>query len=429
MASLEDPDLIGGRYRIVGALGSGNMGDVHRAVHAVTGQKVALKILRPHVAQGHGGVKRFLREVQAAATIDHPGVVTVFDAGTHGETLYIAMELLEGRSLGEAMAAGLPADAALAAMRQLLEPLAVAHEAGIIHRDLKPDNVFLAREPDGRETARLLDFGIAADQENAGATQTGLTIGTPYYMSPEQAVDPRTCTGAADVWSFGVMLYEIIAGEPPFSGVTAHGVILKAISQAHAPLPDTVPEALRTLIDACLSKDAADRPADARALMAAFDVAAPAVTRAALAASGPRASVSVPAITQPLSAAERPTRWPLWAAAAVLGGGTLTWALLSGLGGSTPSAAPDQGPAAAAVASAPDGARPAVDAAAPAAPVDARVAADAAIPDAAAIDEHIAARHAVSDAHAALAHFDHHAIFSPDDVLLRDAGVVIETSG
>ncbi|MCB9524694.1 MAG: serine/threonine protein kinase, partial [Myxococcales bacterium] len=204
MPSLEDPELIGGRYRIVGPLGSGNMGDVHRAVHAVTGQKVALKILRAHVAQGHGGIKRFLREVQAAATIDHPGVVAVYDAGTHDDTLYIAMELLHGQGMGDKLKGDWPRAKAVAAMRALLEPLAVAHEAGIIHRDLKPDNVFIAQGKDGEEVVKLLDFGIAADQTNLGATQTGLTIGTPYYMSPEQAMDPRTCTGAADVWSFGV---------------------------------------------------------------------------------------------------------------------------------------------------------------------------------------------------------------------------------
>jgi serine/threonine protein kinase len=192
------PALVGGRYRVIGPLGSGNMGDVYRAVHAVTGQKVALKLLKAHVAQGQGAVTRFLREVQAAATIDHPGVVQVFDAGHHEDTLYIAMELLEGESLRDRLKRGAPRLEILLILRRLLDPLAEAHRNGIVHRDLKPDNIFVAGVRD-ETVVKLLDFGIAADQTHVGATQTGLTVGTPHYMSPEQAIDPRTCTPATDV--------------------------------------------------------------------------------------------------------------------------------------------------------------------------------------------------------------------------------------
>jgi serine/threonine protein kinase len=254
------------------------MGDVHRAVHHLTGQRVALKIMKAHVVQSPGSATRFLREVQAAATIDHPGVVQVFDAGTHENTLYIAMELLEGESLRERLGRGVSRYEALLILRQVLDPLAEAHRNGIIHRDLKPDNVFVAGVLD-ETVVKLLDFGIASDLTHLGATQTGLTVGTPHYMSPEQGIDPRTCTSATDVWAMGVMLYEVLAGKLPFDGVTAHGVLINAMNSPHPDLPKSVEVPLRKLVDRCLRKDQRNRPRDATALAVAFDIAVPDLER------------------------------------------------------------------------------------------------------------------------------------------------------
>ncbi len=373
--------LIGGRYHIERPIGSGNMGDVYRGRHHLTERPVALKFIKPHVAQASGGIERFLREVRATQAVGHAGVVEVLDAGAHGKTLYVAMELLEGESLRERQErGGLPIDEALTLLRALLEPLAAAHAVGIVHRDLKPDNVYLHQRPDGERVVKLLDFGIAAVPEAPGATQTGFTMGTPYYMSPEQAIDPRACTPASDVWSVGAMLYEILAGEVPFEGATAHAVCAAAIHQPHPDLaaraPDT-PPALLALVDRCLAKAPEDRPADARALAIALD-AARADTRVA---PGP--------LLEPEGAAPpRRRAWALWLAVAATAAAATVWLTRASTPAEPAAGAPDatwvratpldRGPAPAALAadaSAPDLGRP-----------DAAPAVDAGAVDAGAVD-------------------------------------------
>jgi serine/threonine-protein kinase len=189
------------------------------------------------------------------------------------------MELLQGETLRERLARLDPKrnpaarEQLLDLFDRLLEPLAAAHQRGIVHRDLKPENVFVHRRRDGSEVVKVLDFGIARELDTAApsVTQTGIAMGTPHYMSPEQAMNARDATFPADVWSLGAMLYEILSGETPFPGETAGSIIAAAVTEAHRPIgtvaPGTPPE-LSQLLDRCLAKRAQDRPRDAAVLLA-----------------------------------------------------------------------------------------------------------------------------------------------------------------
>jgi serine/threonine-protein kinase len=270
----DDQPIIGGRWKLERTLGAGAMGEVWAAHHVVTGQPAAVKILHSHVGHDPRSVQRFTREVQAAATIDHPGVAAVYDGGRDANgALYIAMELLEGESLADWLRHRSPSlTQVMRVFLRLLDALHASHAVGIIHRDIKPDNVFVLEGPDDDRPVKLLDFGIARYEEGKqGATQTGLTVGTPFYMSPEQAMDPRTCGPQADIWSLGVILYEVLAGHPPFSGETSTAVCLAAIQKPHADLGPVAPNApprLLAVIDRCLEKQPADRFASADLLKA-----------------------------------------------------------------------------------------------------------------------------------------------------------------
>jgi serine/threonine protein kinase len=273
--------LIGGRYEIVRKIAEGGMGAVYEAQHNLSKKSVALKILFPHIGKDEGSRQRFLREVSAPAQIGHDGIVEVYDAGfdTQDGSLFVAMELLKGETLRDRLARGvLSRDQVLDLFEQLLDPLAAAHQKGIVHRDLKPENVFLHRQRDGREVLKLLDFGIARDldEKSMSVTQTGIAMGTPHYMAPEQAMSARGVSFPADVWAVGAMLYEALSGRPPFAGETASAIVVMAVSQPHLPLaqaaPDT-PAPLAQLVDRCLAKEGDQRPKDGAALLGALRVA------------------------------------------------------------------------------------------------------------------------------------------------------------
>lgn len=261
-----------GNYMIERALAQGSMGHVYVARHQLTYARVALKVLRSELASDAHSEERFLREVRAAAQIGHDGIVKVLDAGCdqHGR-LYLAMELLSGETLEERMARD-PGDR-LTLMRWILHalpPLAAAHAQGIIHRDLKPANLFIAALPDGQEMMKLLDFGLARDTRQKSRTETGIALGTPYYMSPEQAMRPKEVGPQTDVWAMGVMMYEVLSGSMPFDGETLHAVVLQSSTRPHVPLATRRPEldpALCELVEDCLCKDPALRPHDASALL------------------------------------------------------------------------------------------------------------------------------------------------------------------
>jgi beta-lactam-binding protein with PASTA domain/predicted Ser/Thr protein kinase len=270
MPEVAENQVVDNRYRVIGRVGSGGMADVWCAEDIHLQRKVALKVLHHRFAQDHEFVERFRREAEAAAGLQHPNVVGVFDRGGVNGTYYIAMEYLEGRSLKELIDAGLTPSAALALVRQILEAARFAHRHGIVHRDLKPLNVIV--DSDGHAT--VTDFGIA----RAGVseiTQTGSVMGTAHYLSPEQAQGLEV-TPSSDLYSIGVILYEALTGEVPFEGDSAVAVALKQVSQTpqrpSAINPDVSP-ALDAVVMRALAKDPQQRFADAESFLAALDAA------------------------------------------------------------------------------------------------------------------------------------------------------------
>jgi eukaryotic-like serine/threonine-protein kinase len=250
--------LVDSRYRILRRLGSGGMADVYCAEDTHLGREVALKVLHRRFAQDEEFVERFRREASAAAGLQHPNVVGVFDRGRHDGTYYIAMEYLPGRTLKDIVATEAPLDQARVVDlgRQILEAAGFAHRHGVIHRDFKPHNVIV----DDAGQAKVTDFGIA----RAGAsemTETGSIMGTAQYLSPEQA-QGHAVTAASDLYSIGVMFYEMLAGRLPFEGESAVAVALKHLSEPPTPIshlrPDVHP-ALESVVMAALAKDPAQR--------------------------------------------------------------------------------------------------------------------------------------------------------------------------
>ena len=250
--------LVDGRYRIRHRIGSGGMADVYCADDTHLGRQVALKVLHRRFAQDQEFVERFRREAKSVAGLSHPNVVGVFDRGGHDGTYYIAMEHLSGRTLKEIVEseAPLPQERAIDLAQQILHGAGYAHRHGVIHRDFKPHNVIV--DDDGR--TKVTDFGIA----RAGAsemTETGSIMGTAQYLSPEQA-QGHAVTAASDLYSIGVMLYEMLAGRLPFEGESAVSIALKHLSEAPPSLsrfrPDVHP-ALEAVVMAALAKDPAQR--------------------------------------------------------------------------------------------------------------------------------------------------------------------------
>ena len=260
-----------GTYDIEEVLGRGSMGVVYRARHELTHREVALKVLFPNVASTEMGEERFKREVRVSAMVDNEGIVDVFDAGEEEDEFFYAMELLDGRELSEFLPTYTWREG-LACLVDVTASLAACHEAGIVHRDLKPDNIFVVGSGERAHT-KLLDFGMASVRESPTATQTGFTLGTPAYMSPEQARDATEATPASDIWSIGVILYELIAGRLPFDGDSSTQVMLAVIEDEPPSIdPDAVdaPPRLVEIIDRCLQKDLEARFADAGQLHAAL---------------------------------------------------------------------------------------------------------------------------------------------------------------
>jgi len=251
------------KYLILGPLAEGGMGSVYRARHVLTEQSVALKVLTvgpDNVAQA----RRFKLEVSVAAKVKHPAIVQMYDAGIELETgrFYLAMEFLEGRSLRDAMDSGESADTTIRWLLDAISAIAAAHALDVIHRDLKPDNLFVEHTDDG-DRLRVLDFGIARDLSGPSATTTGVAVGTALYMSPEQATASKDIGPAVDVWAFGAILYEILTNRCPFSGASAHAVVVNAVTSPHAPISELRPEldeGWSALVDSCLAKAPEARP-------------------------------------------------------------------------------------------------------------------------------------------------------------------------
>jgi serine/threonine-protein kinase len=282
-------EVVGSRYRIERSVAAGGMGEVFLAIDAVLERPVALKVLHRNLSADPGFVERFRREARAAAGLNHPNVVAVYDWGESGRTYFMVMEYVPGASLREVLQASgrLAPDQVAEILGQVLPALEHAHRRGIVHRDLKPENIILT--PDGR--AKVADFGLARAYLDPGTTRTLTVIGTPQYLAPEQvsgeSADPRS-----DLYSLGIVAYELLVGEPPFSGPTPFAV---ADKQLHTPVPPPssasadVGGELDAWVEAVTHKDRARRPASAAEALGLLEEMGPAGTSvAALVAGVPR---------------------------------------------------------------------------------------------------------------------------------------------
>jgi serine/threonine protein kinase len=264
-----------GKYRLDERLGQGGMGTVYRATHLLIDRPVAIKVLNPRFVEDEEAQERFRREARAAGRLQHMNAVAVTDFGrTEDGFVYIVMELLIGRSLRDMLAREAPLDAARAVsmMLQVSAAVSAAHEAGIIHRDLKPGNIFVVQRKHARPIVKVLDFGIAKlaadaldEDDPVTLTQVGVMIGTPRYMSPEQC-DSRRLTPASDVYSLGIILYEMLTGTTPFTGSTPLAVAMRHSSEMPRPPREfvgSIPAELEEVVLHALEKSPDNRPANA----------------------------------------------------------------------------------------------------------------------------------------------------------------------
>jgi eukaryotic-like serine/threonine-protein kinase len=299
-----------GNYELKSVLGEGAMGTVYLAEHPYMGRRAAVKVLRRSLASDQLHVQRFMNEARAANAIRHPNIIDIIDVGFLFEGVpYLMMEFLEGESLGSRLRGQgrLNLEQALDITRQMAEGLAAAHESGIVHRDLKPDNVFLVREPGlpQRERVKLLDFGIAKlmdrDLDRGLATKSGVLLGTPLYMSPEQCrgiaseVDHRT-----DIYALAVILYQMLSGKLPFDAPGTGDILMMHVSQEPPPLRQEVPEVpahVAAAIARGLAKSREQRFQSMYELAAALGPLPPETRQVPADTVAPlRASVSLPAL-------------------------------------------------------------------------------------------------------------------------------------
>jgi serine/threonine-protein kinase len=282
-AAPRDPSLVGhlleSKYLVKELIGRGGMGAVYRAENQRIGKQVAIKMLTRGHDAGSSSMKRFYREARIMGSLGHPNIVEIYDLGALDNGVpFQVMELLEGQTLAGKieLEGGLAFDEALMIGEQVLSALEAAHQRGIVHRDLKPDNVFLAHR-EARTIVKLLDFGISKTigEETLSLTKTGMVVGTPFYLAPEQArgddVDQRI-----DVWAMGVLLYEMITGTTPFRAENYNKLIVRILATRAEPPSTRQPrlsKEVEHVIMSALSHDRDDRYADTGQMLAAFNKA------------------------------------------------------------------------------------------------------------------------------------------------------------
>jgi serine/threonine-protein kinase len=312
-----------GNYRIIGKIGEGGMGAVYVAEHVLIGRRAALKVLLHEMSHRQDLVTRFFNEARAATAVKHPGIVEIYDFGYHTDgSAYIVMEYLEGESLSARLrrTGPLPATRAAALGRQVAGALGAAHAKGIVHRDLKPDNIFIVQDPDiaDGERPKILDFGIAklatGDQPGTSMTRTGMVMGTPAYMSPEQSKGAGHVDARTDLYALGCILFEMVCGRPPFVAEGGGEVMAQHI-YAPVPAPSSIAPVtpqLEQLLLRALAKDPAHRFQSADEMITALQIAVPPgsfpLTGAPIAAPVHAPFVPVPPQQTTLSAASATAR-------------------------------------------------------------------------------------------------------------------------
>src|SRR5690242_12598470 len=279
------------RYRLDREIGAGGMATVYLAEDVRHDRRVALKVLRPELAAVIGA-ERFLAEIKLTANLQHPHILPLFDSGEAESYLFYVMPFVEGETLRDRISREkqLPVADALRIATEVLAALDYAHRHGVVHRDIKPENILLH---DG--SALVADFGIAlAASKASGArmTETGMSLGTPHYMSPEQAMGEREITPRSDVYALGAVLYEMLTGDPPFTGSTAQAVVARVVTETPRPLlaqRHTIPRQVEAAVLTALEKLPADRFATAAEFAAALKNPSYATTARVPAAEGPAA--------------------------------------------------------------------------------------------------------------------------------------------
>jgi eukaryotic-like serine/threonine-protein kinase len=262
--------VVADRYAIIKKLGEGGMGAVYLGEHVKMGRKSAIKVMNPSMAADPDAISRFNREASNASRISHPNVCQIYDFGeTPDGVIYLAMEFIEGRSLTDVIEheGALPPARAVRILRQAADALTAAHDLGIVHRDLKPDNIMIVRGKDGSDVVKVVDFGIAkavaGDEAGQKVTKTGLVVGTPEYMSPEQLAGDKL-DGRSDIYSLALVFYRMLTGTLPFQADSAQETMIKRLTDDPLTLaaarPDIVyPPGLQTVLDKALARTPAER--------------------------------------------------------------------------------------------------------------------------------------------------------------------------
>ncbi|HEY5949246.1 MAG TPA: serine/threonine-protein kinase, partial [Kofleriaceae bacterium] len=283
---MEVGSVLAGKYRIDRILGRGGMGIVVQAMHLQLGQPVAVKFLLPEVLGNRELVQRFLREAQAAVRLRSEHVARVIDVGTlETGAPYMVLEYLEGTDLAHYPRTHLSPGVIVDLMLQACEALAEAHSLGIVHRDIKPANFFVTKRSDGSSLLKVLDFGISkaptTTQDN-NLTTTQVVMGTPAYMSPEQMKSARDVDARSDIWSLGVVLYQLLEGAPPFEAESFTALCIKVATEPMRPMETELPAGLAQVVERCLEKQRTKRFANVGELARELAPFARSATQAAI---------------------------------------------------------------------------------------------------------------------------------------------------